>query len=128
MKPTPGHYIAAVVNAFTCWYMLQGSQRKRLKLARLTKQTNIKQSAMTELQFRKEQKRIMKVLIKITEQELFRKLDKALASGAIPEEWKKGKNDNRTVKSVIDSFCLDRPFKHHLPENKKDAANLHLFI
>lgn len=38
-------------------------------------------------------------------------LEKAFLSGAIPEDWIDN-NDFRTVKSVVDSYCVDRVSKY----------------
>lgn len=84
--------------------------------------------AMTEKQFKAGQRRLMKKLIsEHIEKELFYKLEKAFAAGVIPIEWKTEDNYLLT-KAVVDSFCLDRPFKMLTKENQKAAANLHLFI
>ena len=84
--------------------------------------------AMTEKQFKAEQRRLMKKLIsEHIEKELLDKLEKAFAAGVVPVEWKTEDNYLLT-KAVVDSFCLDRPFKMLSKENQSAAANLHLFI
>jgi hypothetical protein len=83
---------------------------------------------MTEKQFRAKQRRLMKKLIsEQIETELFAKLEKAFAAGVIPAEWRTEDNYLLT-KAVVDSFCLDRPFKMKSKDNQTAAANLHLFI
>jgi len=82
---------------------------------------------LTATQFNKEQHKILKELFQDIKISLVQKLNKAIASGAIPDEWKQ-EGDYRTVKAVITSFCLDLPYDGSLDNTKKDMRNLHKFL
>lgn len=82
---------------------------------------------LTATQFNKEQHKILNELMHEIKISLVKKLDKAIASGAIPDEWKQ-QGDYRTAKAVITSFCLDMPYDGVLPKTKQDIRNLHKFL
>lgn len=56
------------------------------------------------------------------------KLNKALVSSTIPDDWLNDEDDLRLAKSVMDSVCRDRPFRPVSPQFRADADNLHLCI
>lgn len=76
----------------------------------------------------REAKKQLKAEIKnAIEANLFKKLDAAINSGAIPEHWMEQGN-HLLSKAIIHSFCLDKPYEMFSKEYKKEALNLHLFI
>jgi len=58
---------------------------------------------------------------------LTRKLESAISSGSIPEYFYEEGNWLLS-KSVIDSFCRDRPYSMLDTGYRKDCENIHLFI
>lgn len=54
-------------------------------------------------------------------------VDKAPASGAVPEHWSK-EGDCRLAKAIVDALCSEHPYGGGSKQDKKDAANLALFL
>lgn len=52
---------------------------------------------------------------------------KAIASGSHPPSWNKN-DDYRLAKAIVDSLCVDRPYQPRDKQNKKDFANVRLFL
>lgn len=80
-----------------------------------------------EIQFRKNQKAEMKEMLKDIKVELTRKLEKAFNCGAVPDDWKEGKN-TLLARTVIDNFCVERGYKLQTEPYKKEATNIQLFL
>lgn len=76
-------------------------------------------------EFQKQQRETLEVVLTQINDDIRENLTKAFKSGAIPEDWI-ANNDFRTIKSVIDSFCVDRPYK--VMGDKKGSENLHKFL
>lgn len=58
---------------------------------------------------------------------LTRKVQQALASGAVPEYFME-KGNHLLSKAILDSFCRDRPYSMLDTLHKKESENIHLFI
>ena len=52
----------------------------------------------------------------------------ALECGAIPQDWETSPSDHRLSKAILDSICIDRPYKPLDQKAKKDFKNLSLFL
>ena len=52
----------------------------------------------------------------------------ATLSGAIPQNWETSPEDHRLSKAILDSICIDRPYKPLEQKAKKDFKNLSLFL
>jgi hypothetical protein len=107
--------------------MLPGYHQDTPKIKAKSTKFHTIHKAMTEAQFRKEQKRFLREQMQYIKSALEKKLDKAFASGAIPDYWK-ARGDHRTTNAVIDSFDKERQYSMLDTQNKKDADNLHLFL
>ena len=69
-------------------------------------------------EFQKQQRETLEVVLTQINDDIRENLTKAFKSGAIPEDWI-ANNDFRTIKSVIDSFCVDRVSKYK--ENHRNS-------
>lgn len=65
---------------------------------------------MTDQEFKNQQERFLEDAVSEIRTELFRKLDSALKSGAIPENWKED-GSHLLTKAIVNSFCKDQPFR-----------------
>ena len=52
---------------------------------------------------------------------------KAIDSGSHPASWNKNE-DYHLAKAIVDSLCVDRPYQPRDKQNKKDFANVRLFL
>ena len=52
----------------------------------------------------------------------------ATLSGAIPQNWETSPEDHRLSKAILDSICIDRPYKPLNQKAKKDYKNLSRFL
>ena len=69
---------------------------------------------------------VQELMVRMTERALD-DVNKALASGAVPEHWNK-EGDYRLAKAIVDALCSDRPYRGGSKQDRKDAANLALFL
>lgn len=72
-------------------------------------------------------RKLLRENIKSIETELMRNLERAFKSGALPEHWIK-KDNHLLVKSVIDNYCLSRPFRLMDESFQKESDNLRKFL
>jgi len=82
---------------------------------------------MTEAEFRLQAEDQIAFIMEKLRTDAMEKVDLAIRSGAIPEDWKR-QGDHRLSKAIIDSICVDRPLAPSDKQNKKDFKNLSLFI
>ena len=52
----------------------------------------------------------------------------ALECGAIPQDWETSPEDHRLSQAILDSICIDRPYKPLDQKAKKDFKNLSRFL
>ena len=52
----------------------------------------------------------------------------ALECGAIPQDWETSPGDHRLSKAILDSICIDRPYKPLDQKARKDFKNLSRFL
>jgi hypothetical protein len=81
----------------------------------------------TKAQYIAHTKRYLKAELKEIEAALYKKLEKAEKSGAIPEHWMETGN-HLLSKAIINSFCLDLPYEMIDKTWRKEAKQLHLFL
>jgi hypothetical protein len=80
------------------------------------------------LQLRNKAKKQLTQMLRDVKTELNAKIDKAVRSGAVPDNWlKDGASDVLIAKIVIDHFCERRPYQL-MSDLKKDAENIKKFI
>jgi len=78
--------------------------------------------------FEKRQKNLMRMVVRQIETDLQLNLDQAIRTGIIPESWMNETGDLRTVKSIIDSYFRERPFKPSDKIEQLEFDNIHLNI
>ena len=81
---------------------------------------------LTKKQKQAETTRQLKAEVKNIQAALLKKLASALVSGAVPDYFYEEGN-HLLSKSIIDSFCRDRPYSP-VSYYKKDMENIHNFI
>jgi len=68
-------------------------------------------------------------LLKSFAEEARHKLNKALLTSAVPDEYLENTPDSFLLaKAVMDSVCRDRPFRPTSPKRKTEFDNLHICI
>lgn len=72
-------------------------------------------------------RQVQELMRELTARAIYESVDRALSSGAVPDEWKE--DDNYLLaKAIIDSICRDRPYKPLDRQHQADFDNLHLFL
>lgn len=82
---------------------------------------------LTKAQKKAEVKKQITQMLKDVKSDLFKDIDKAMNSGAVPEEFYQ-EGTFYLSKCLIDNFCTDRPYKPLNPATVKEYYNIHLFI
>lgn len=67
-------------------------------------------------------------LIKDFARQAHEKLDRAIVSGNLPDDWLNGNATFLPQLAAIDSLCRDRPFAPRSPTIKANFENIHLTI
>lgn len=83
---------------------------------------------MTDKQRTNKLKRQLKAMIKLFQDEVLKKADKAIKSSAVPPEYIKAMMEDDShllAKAVLDSAMLDRPFAPLSMQSKKEFQNIH---
>lgn len=82
---------------------------------------------LSKKQLEKQAKRQLKELLKETEKKLFKNVESSLMCGAIPEHWSE-KDSYYLSRAIMDSFCIDRPYKFLSKDERKNTENLNRFL
>lgn len=82
---------------------------------------------LTPAKKRLECKKQINQMVKDCLPDLLKKLDKALSSKTLPDDYFEQGNF-LISKAVLDSFCKDRPFEALSPITKKEFNKIHVYL